>query len=152
MCFKWASTVFEKKFNGCLKVFQGCFQGVSRKIKGCSERPSRVIQGRFKCIKKKFKGWQFQWCFKEVSRMLKDSVKCVPKKCQIKFQEFSWIFQWSFVFAILLLHGSHCCYPSRRRACFYLWGLRLVSWLELTSNLRLYSPLWGSGKMYQPHK
>ena len=51
------------------KVFQGCFKVVldgSRKIEGCSERASSVIQGRFKGIKKKFKGffkgvsWQLQ--------------------------------------------------------------------------------------------
>ena len=45
--------------------------------------------------------------------MLKESVKCVPSKFQIKFQEFSRKF-----FSILLLHGSHRSYPSRRKACF----------------------------------
>ena len=57
-----------------------------------------MIQGRFKGIKKKFKGffkgvsWQFQLRFKEVSRVFKESVKCVPRKFQIKFQEFSRMF------------------------------------------------------------
>ena len=58
MCLREVSKVFQGYFKVVLRVFQ--------EIEGCSERTSRVIQGRFKGIKKKFKGffkgvsWQFQ--------------------------------------------------------------------------------------------
>ena len=34
------------------------------------------------------------------------------------FNKVSIVFKWSSVFSILLLHGSHRSYPSRRKACF----------------------------------
>ena len=81
-----------------------------------------MIQGRFKCIKKKFKGffmafsWQFQRCFKEVSRVFKDSVKCVSRKFQIKFQEFSSMFQWSFCNFIVAWISSQL--PEQKEGLF----------------------------------
>ena len=60
-----------------------------------------MIQGRFKSIKKKFKGFlrEFNGRFNDILRKFQGclmGVKCLPKKFQIKFQEFSRMFQWSF--------------------------------------------------------
>ena len=127
MVFKRYSMGGWGKFQRYFKDIKSSFKGVSRKIKGCSKRPSRAIQVRFKGIEKKFKEF-FIGVFMAVSRVFKDSVKCVPKKIQIKFQEFSRMFQWRFVFALLLLHGSHRSYPSRRRSCFYSSQYKITSY------------------------
>ncbi len=82
-----------------------------------------MIQGRFKGIKKKFKGffkgvsWKFQLRFKEVSRMFKESVKCVPRKFQIKFQEFSRMFQWSFCNFVVAWISSQL--PEQKEGLFF---------------------------------
>ena len=55
---------------------------------------------------------------KEVSRVLKESVKCVSRKFQKQFQGHFKNVSMKFCFAILILHGSHRSYPSRRRACY----------------------------------
>ena len=106
-------------FQRCVKDVQGIFKGVSRKIEGCSEIPLKVIQGSFKVSKsnsmgigsfkyalRKFQGW-----LKKVSSVFRENVTKSFKGVSKKFLS-------SFVFAILLLHGSHRSYPSRRRACF----------------------------------
>ena len=70
--------------------------------------PLRVIHSSSKGIQK-FK-MVFQGSFKVVLRKFQGCLK----KSRV-FQEcFNEVF-----FAILLLHGSHRNYPSRRRACFY---------------------------------
>ena len=79
-------------------MFQEIFWGTSREV---SKRKSKGVSRHF------------QRRFKEVSRVLA-SVKCVSRK-------FQWCFKnilMKFCFAILLLHGSHRSYPSRRRVCF----------------------------------
>ena len=76
-----------------------------------------MYQGSLKGV-----SWQFQLCFKKVSRVFKESAKCVPRKFQIKFQEFSNTF-----LQFLLLHGSHRSYLSRRRACLDKNGLKMGS-------------------------
>ena len=86
-------------------MFQGRWRGVPREIQG------RFKGGSQGYIKEKFKGffkgvsWQFQIRFKEVSRVFKESVKCVPRKFQIKFQEcFNGVFFCNFVVAWISSH------------------------------------------------
>ena len=49
--------------------------------------------------------------------MLKESVKSVSNRFYEKIQGSFKNLSMKFCFAILLLHKSHCSYPSRRRAC-----------------------------------
>ena len=60
----------------------------------------------------KYVSKEFQRRFKEVSRVFKESVKCVSRKFHKKYQE-----SLNEVYFALLLHESHRSYPSRRRAC-----------------------------------
>ena len=73
-----------------LSKFKGCFNGGSR---------------------------PFQRRFKDVSGVLKESIKDILRKFQ---KQISNVFQERFnevFFVILLLQGSHRSYPSIRRAC-----------------------------------
>ena len=85
--------------NVCLsevfKAFQGSLKGVSMKIEGSSERPLRGIQGSFKVSKRNSMGIkrQLQIYFKEVSRMVEESVKFVSAKLIKSFKGVSRIFQ-----------------------------------------------------------
>ena len=56
-----------------------------------------MLQLPFKGISRKFEGY-----FKKVSRKFQKKVSRVFQEC----------------FNTVLLHGSHCSYPSRRRVCF----------------------------------
>ena len=62
--------------------------------------------------------------FKGTLRIFKRSSKGVSSEFKGSFKDISWMLQRclkkvpSFSFAILLVHGSHRSYPSRRRACF----------------------------------
>ena len=55
-------------FHGKLGVFRETFKGDSRELLGF-KRSSKVVSR------------QFVRCFKEVSRVFKESVKCVSRKC-----------------------------------------------------------------------
>ena len=72
------------------------------------KRVSREFQGSFKDILRKFPR-----CFREESSVFQENLK---KKTSSVFQRVL----TKFCFAILILHGSHRSYSSRRRACFYL--------------------------------
>ena len=48
--------------------------------------------------------------------MFKDNVKCVPRKFQIKFQEFSRMFQWSFCNFIVAWISSQL--PEQKEGLF----------------------------------
>ena len=96
------------------RVVQGRLRYVPRYLQGCFKGASELSKKKFKgCFKGVLR--QFQRRFKEVSRVFKESVKCVSKKFQGCFKNVL----MKFCFAILLLHGSHRSYPSRRRACFF---------------------------------
>ena len=71
----------------------------------------RKFQGNFKGVSKKIEG-QFQRHSKEVSRAFKESVQ-FQIKCQGCFKNVS----MKVCFVILLFHGTHHSYPSRRMAC-----------------------------------
>ena len=59
---------------------------------------------------------EFHGSFKDVLRVFKDSVKCVPIKFQIKFQEFSKMFQWSFCNFIVAWISSQL--PEQKEGLF----------------------------------
>ena len=72
---------------------------------------------------------EFSGCFKEVSRVFDESfmeeeVSRMFQGCFIFFKGVSRVFQGSFktTFKVFqksfMLHGTHCSFPSRRRACF----------------------------------
>ena len=109
-------------FKGVSSIFQGSFKGASRKINWCSEKPLKKIQGRFKVSKTNSKSvlWEFQRRVKKVSRVFKESVRCVSRKFHKKSQGCFKNVSMKFCFSILLLHGSHRSYPSRRRACLLI--------------------------------
>ena len=79
--------MFEGSFQSVSRILSGHFMGVSRKNVGIkvSKRSSKGVSRRF------------QRCFKEVSRVLKESVKCVSRKCHKKIKGC-----FKFCFAILL--------------------------------------------------
>ena len=75
----------------------------------CFEGVLRVLQGRFKGLSFKFHG---RGSLKDVSRVFHDfqgSFKSVSRSFKKTFNAFQ---------KSLMLHGSHCSFPSRRRACF----------------------------------
>ena len=51
--------------------------------------------------------------------MFEESVKCVSRKFQKKFQGCFKNVLMKFCFLVLLLHGSYISYPSRRKACWF---------------------------------
>ena len=121
--------MFKGSFKGTSRICQVSFKGVSRKIEWCSEKYflgdsrkvqwplkeiQRVVYGSFKAVSR-----QFQRHIKKVSKVFKGRVKCVSRKLKKKLQVFFKECSMKFCFAILILHGSHRSYPSRRRACFF---------------------------------
>ena len=86
-------------------MFLKTFNDDSRKLQGHPKEVQRAFQGSFKDILRKF-----QVCSKKVSSAFQEHFKKSFKNVSMKF-----------CFVILFFHGSHCSYPSRRRACF--WGL-----------------------------
>ena len=82
-------------------MFQETFKGGSREVQGHLKEVRMVFQGSFKVVSK-----TFQESFIGVSRKFQKKFQGCIKKVLIEF-----------CFAILLLHGSHRSYPSRRRAC-----------------------------------
>ena len=86
-------------------MFLETFKGTSRVFKRSSKGVSREFQGGFKDVLRKFQGR-----LKIVSSVFQENVTKSIQGASKKFPS-------SFVFAILMLHGSHRSYPSRRRAC-----------------------------------
>ena len=69
-------------------------------------RVQRKFQGSFKDVLRKFQG-----CLKKVSGVFQENFIKMSHGC---FKNVS----MKFCFTMLLVHGSHHSYPSRRRACF----------------------------------
>ena len=67
-----------------------------------------MFQESFKGVVRNIEG-----CFNGVLKGLKE----VSRKFCVVFRKFSRQLLLKFCFAILLLHGTHCSFPSRRRAC-----------------------------------
>ena len=55
---------------------------------------------------------------KEVSRAFKESMKCISRNLNNKFQGCFKNVSMKLYFVILFLHISHRSYPSRRMACW----------------------------------
>ena len=83
----------------------------------------RDLQGWFKGVSREFQksfmavSWQFQKYLKEVLRVVKESVQCVSRKFHKMSQACFKNVSINFGFPILLLHESHCSFPSRWWTC-----------------------------------
>ena len=109
------SKVFQGFIKEVLWVFQGRLRlnGVPRSLKKRFKGGSKVSKGVLK---------EFQGRIKDILRKFHGCVKKVLSVLQEKFQKISRVFQkvsMKFSFSILLLHGSHRSYPSRRRVSFF---------------------------------
>ena len=148
-CFLGILSMFQGSFKIVSRKFQGCFKKVSRVFQGSFNCVSRIIQGCFNKVWS-FKGVlrNFQGCFKKVSRVFHRSFKGVSWNFHesgsfMDVTSDSWFsrvfpecvkavlikFQWSFnnIFKVskksFMLHGTHCSFPSKRRAC---WIIRFI--------------------------
>ena len=105
-------------FQACFKLFssmfQACFKPVLKKLLGYFKSASKVLERKLQ----KFS--------KDGSRLFKGSFNDISKVFQSSFEGVS----RKFCSLIFLLHGTHCSYPSRRRACF----TRNYSWFIVTRN------------------
>ena len=119
--------VFQESFKEDRKVFWGSFKGVSRKFQGakkkfqgCFKEVSRVFHESFKEVEVSRIFHDFQGCSGSVSKVFQESLKKTFR-----------VFQKS-----LMLHVTHCSFPSRRRACYLtLYSLRWLIWnLYILSN------------------
>ena len=93
-------------FQACLNNFYGHFMDMSSMFQAYFEEVGRIFQGCFKRIRKKD------------SKVFQRSLKVVSGKFQQCAKSVSNFFKGvSRKFCFLILHGTHCSYPSRRRAC-----------------------------------
>ena len=120
-----------------MKEVQGLFQGIFR---GVLMKFPRKFQGGLKRVSKKvsnyFKNVSMKLFFNSDSREFQGYLNsnCVSIKFQKGLKKVMSVFYWNLknvtkifeewfneiCFVILLLHGTHCSYPSRGRACFFL--------------------------------
>ena len=96
--------MFQGRLRGVPSDLEGRFKGASRASKRCSKGVSRDFQGSFKDVLRKYKG-----CLRKVSSVFQENFKQSFKDVSKMFNE---VLLCKFV-----LHGSHCSFPSRRRAC-----------------------------------
>ena len=146
---KWVGVYFF-----CPMMFQGILKWVSMSFK----KSSMGVWGKFqRCFKEEWSVWYLylkkvwrvcQGSFKVFSRGVIKSVECVSRIFKKKIKKFSTFknLVMKFSFAILLLHDTHCSYPSRKSA-YYTRGLLAnilcCRWLWWKSNL-MTSWLWAA--------
>ena len=71
-------------------MFQGSFKDVLWKCQGYLKKVSRVFKESVKCVSRKLGALRkISGCFKEVSRMLQENFKGVSKKIEGCFKAFS---------------------------------------------------------------
>ena len=73
-------------------MFQECFKGVSRKIEGYIKAVFKKVLMIFERSSKSV--WKLTWCFKEVSKEFKGSLKTGSRVFQGYFKKGSRVFLW----------------------------------------------------------